>query len=121
MSETIAALLLVAECRCLRCNHRWRDSSLLFRTDRGYSYEQTPDRLRLLADHMLPISGRRMTKRAVGACHNCVTAPNITIWEGRLTYDYEPTEVVSRTRRRTGSNPDAVEQQRIINSILDGI
>lgn len=119
MSKPIVALVLVQQCRCLRCNYRWRDSSLLFRMDSGaYSYHQSNERMQALADGSLPISGRRTSKRAVGACHSCAPLPEISVWEGQLTYDYfdgEPQPVAAR-KRRSGRDP---AQQALINSLFE--
>jgi hypothetical protein len=119
--KSIAAIVLVSKCRCLRCDHRWRESSLLFRNDdSSHSYDQTTERADAILRGEMPICGRRFSSRSLAACHNCVTGPNITVWEGRLTFEFdEPVATPSRatTKRRRGP-PDPSAQAKI-NAIFD--
>lgn len=122
--RAVAALVLVDQCRCLKCNHRWRESSLLIRnSDGSYSYEQTPETMAALAGGEIPITGRRLTTRSIGACHNCAPALKVTIWHGHLDFTEPHDTPVARTNpsRKARSSSDSATQQAKINSILDGL
>lgn len=115
MSKTLAALLLVSQCRCKRCDYRWRESQLMFRTDSGYSYDYTPERAADMANGLIPVLGRRFTPRVTGACQNCVVGPNITVWEGSLKLDYAEPIPINRTAKKRNS----LGQQTAIQNLLE--
>lgn len=120
MSKPVSAIVLCQHVRCLRCDYRWRDSSLIYRSASGgfsYSVNEVDRTWRKdegeegILNGTVPIAGIRMTKRAVAACHNCVKEPKVTLWEGRLKFEFEePTQAPSSRSRRKNSKPIATEK-----------
>ncbi len=119
MSKRLSAIVMIDQVRCLRCSHRWRESTVIYRNDdSSYSYDPTtlrnkePDPSEL----DIPVIGRRMTKRTLLACHNCAPALKIDVWPGKVRQEFIEPETVLRATKRKGKDP---AEQALISSLFD--
>lgn len=68
-------LLIVQDTACV-CGNHWVSSSLIFRSDQGYSYDITPAREQALKDKTLLPEARRYSKVFLPICYKCSYCEN---------------------------------------------